>query len=373
MAGTRVTTGTSGPKKVGAYDVDVLLGKGGMGEVWRATHPKLARPVALKRLLTSKDADDNDNEALAERFLREGQAMAKLRHEGIPAVYDLFEHRGDLWLALEYVDGFTVQELLQAGPLAPDVACLIAVAVARALAAAHRQGILHRDIKPANVMVGNDGSVKLMDFGIAKVETQNTLTETGAVVGTPAYLAPEIVKGGSASEASDVYAVGALLYEMLAGKRVFAHANANNVWALVATGKFPRLGKVAPSLPWRLTLLVERALKTDPKRRPSSAAEFAALLARFLDDHGGPSDPTLRLTGWLVAVGKVPEATLQAMLPSTTTLYVVHEQLPLKPRLRPWRVAALSSMLLCVVLVAVVVFVPDAAARVAAVVAAALF
>lgn len=366
MAGTRVTTGSPGPKKVGAYDVEIMIGKGGMGEVFKATHPRLERPVALKRLLASKDDDEKENEALAERFLREGQAMARLRHESIPEIYDLFEHRGELWMALEYVDGFTVHELLKNGAIAPDVACLIAMAVARALAAAHRKGILHRDIKPANVMIGSDGTVKLMDFGIAKVEHQSQLTESGAVVGTPAYLAPEIVKGKGASEASDVYAVGALLYEMLAGKRLFAHANANNVWALVATGKFPRLGKVAPQLPWRLTLLVERALKTEPARRPHSAAELAALLARFLDDHGGPADPALRLTGWLVAVGKVPEETLQAMLPPTTTLYVVHEEIPLKPRLRPWRVAALSSMLLSVALFGVLVFAPDVVGRVIA-------
>ena len=351
MSSTRVL-GAVGPKKVGAYDVDVMLGKGGMGEVWKATHPRLLRPVALKRLLLAKaDVDDGeDNDALLERFVREGQAMAKLRHESIPAIYDLFEHRGDTWIALEYVDGFTVAELLKAGALAPDVACLIALGVARALAVAHRAGILHRDIKPANVMVSADGTVKLMDFGIAKDETQNTLTETGGVVGTPAYLAPEVVKGLGAAPHSDVYAAGCLLYEMLSGRRAFAHADPVNIWGLVATGRFPRLGKVAPQLPWRLTLLVERAMKTDPRRRPSSAAELAVLIARFLDDHGGPADPALRLTGYLVAVGKVPEETLQAMLPETTSLYIVHEEIPLRRRLVPWRVAALVSMLVTSVL-----------------------
>lgn len=368
MAGTRVTTGSPGPKKVGAYDVDVLIGKGGMGEVFRATHPRLARPVALKRLLSSKkdesEGDDAEHVSLAERFLREGQAMARLRHESIPTVYDLFEHRGDLWLALEYVDGFTVQELLKAGALPPDVACLIAIGVARALAVAHRNGILHRDIKPANVMVANDGIVKLMDFGIARLDDKPQLTESGAVVGTPVYVAPEVVKGQGASEASDVYAVGALLYEMLCGQKVFAHANSTNVWALVATGKFPRLSKLAPQLPWRLSLLVQRTLKTEPKRRPASAAEFASLLERFLDDYGGPDDPALRLTGWLVAVGKVPEETLTAMLPVTTSLYVVNEEIPLKRRFVPWRVAALLSMLVTAGLIGVVVAFTDVIPRI---------
>ncbi|MDP2345447.1 MAG: serine/threonine-protein kinase [Deltaproteobacteria bacterium] len=358
MSATRVL-GVSGPKKVGGYDVDVMLGKGGMGEVWKAHHPRLGRPIALKRLLLSKDGDDDDNAALLERFVREGQAMAKLRHESIPAIYDLFDHRGDTWIALEYVDGFTVQELLKAGPLAPDVACLIALGVVRALAVAHRAGILHRDIKPANVMVSSDGIVKLMDFGIAKDEAQNTMTETGSVVGTPAYLAPEVIKGLGSSPQSDVYAAGCLLYEMLAGRRAFAHADPASIWGLIATGRYPRLGKVAPQLPWRLTLLVERTMKTDPKRRPSSAAELAALIARFLDDHGAPADSALRLTGYLVAVGKVPEETLQAMLPDTTALYIVHEEIPLKRRLVPWRVAALCSMLVTSVLLGILAFFPS--------------
>lgn len=358
-----MTTGRSGPKKVGAYEVDGLLGKGGMGEVWKATHPRLERPVALKRLLaqgTGRSARELKEDAdLVERFAREGRAMARLRHEGIPCVYDLLEHRGEQWMALEYVDGFNVEELLRGGSLPPDVAVLIGIGVARALAVAHRAGILHRDVKPANVMVNTAGVVKLMDFGIARDDRLPTLTETGGVVGTPPYLPPEVVKGEPPAACGDVYAVGCLLYEMLAGQRVFAHANAQSIWALVANGKFPRLGKLAPHLPWRLTLLVERALKTDPRRRPGSAAELAALLERFLDEYGGPDDPALRLTGWLVAVGKVPEETLTAMLPDTTSLYVVHEEIKLRRRLVPWRFAALTSMLVTVATIAALVFLTD--------------
>jgi hypothetical protein len=150
---------------------------------------------------------------------------------------------------------------------------------------------------------------------------------------------------------------------MLSGQRLFAHANSENVWALVATGQFTRLSQVAPQLPWRLSLLVQRALKLEAKRRPSSAAELSALLERFLNEHGGPDDPALRLTEWLVAVGKVPEETLTAMLPNSTEVYVIHEELPLRRRAVPWRVAALVSMLVTSVLLAGTVFFTDAGAR----------
>ncbi|HEY4222487.1 MAG TPA: serine/threonine-protein kinase, partial [Myxococcota bacterium] len=273
------------PKSVGPYDIGDVLGKGGMGEVFRARHQTLDRQAALKRLVLPPDLNAADAEMWRERFLREGKALAKINHESIVAVFDLIEQRGDLWLALELVDGFDVSDLVRAGALPIDIACMIGLGVARALEAAHRGGVVHRDVKPQNIIVSKLGVVKLMDFGVARDESLDTLTKTGGVVGTPSYLAPEVLKGQPASHKSDVYALGAVLYELLSGRRLFAHATPETIWGLVATGKWPRLGKVAPTIPWKLTLLVERCLKLDPKRRPASASEVKQQLESFLANH----------------------------------------------------------------------------------------
>jgi serine/threonine-protein kinase len=337
------------PKTVGPFEVGDVLGKGGMGEVYRGRHTLLDRAVALKRLIPpdASDRRDQDTEEQAEiwreRFIREGKSLAKMQHENIVAVHDLFEHRKELWLALELVDGFALNDLTRGGAVPVDIACIVALGVVRALEVAHRNHVVHRDIKPQNIMLSKGGVVKLMDFGIARDEKLDTLTKTGSVVGTPSYMAPEIVKGKPADERSDVYAVGAVLYELLSGRRLMAHATPESVFALVATGKFPRLGKVAPQLPWRLVLLVERCLKLDPKRRFQSASELRNALEIFLADHGGPEDHVGRLVGWLVAVGKLNEAEGLTVV-EDTSLFI--EVVPLKARTPPWRMAALVSTLL---------------------------
>ncbi len=336
------------PKAVGPYEIGEVLGKGGMGEVYRARHDTLDRPAALKKLVLPLDVTDADREMWRERFLREGKALAKIQHEGIVAVYDLLEHRGDLWLAMELVDGFGVAELTKGGAVPVDIAAMIGLGVARALEAAHRAGVVHRDVKPQNVIVSRTGSVKLMDFGVARDESLDTLTKTGGVVGTPSYMAPELLKGQAASARSDVYAVGAILYELLSGRRLFAHATPESIWGLVATGKWPRLGKVAPHVPWRLTLLVERCLKLDPKRRPPSASDLRQALEMFLSTHGAPADESGRLVSWLCAVGKIVEAEALTIV-EDTSLFV--EVVPLKRRGHFWRTAALVSVFISVTLV----------------------
>ncbi len=329
------------PKNIGPYELGDVLGKGGMGEVFRAKHTLLDRSSALKRLVVDTD-DPAQVEVWRERFLREGRAVAKLQHEHIVAVYDLIEYRSDLWLVMELVDGFGLDELTKAGALPIDVACMVALGVARALEVAHRAGIVHRDVKPGNVIVSRSGTVKLMDFGIAKDENLDSLTKTGGVVGTPSYMAPELVKGQPASPRSDIYAVGALLYELLSGRRLFAHATPESIWNMVSSGKFPRLGKVAPNIPWRLTLLVERCLKVDPKRRPPSCAELRQQLELFLTDWGAPADENGRLVSWLCATGKVGEAFALTVVADTSLLV---EVVPLRRRAQPWRAAALVFVL----------------------------
>ena len=261
------------------------------------------------------------------------------------AVHDLIDTEAELWLAMELVDGFDVSELVRGGGVPVDIACMIGLGVVRALEAAHRAGIVHRDVKPQNVIVSRAGVVKLMDFGVARDESLDTLTKTGGVVGTPSYLAPELLKGQPSSPRSDLYAVGALMYELLSGKRVFAHATPETIWGLVATGKFPRLGKLAPHVPWRLTLLVERCLKTDPKRRLASASELKQVLEHFLSSNSAPADEGARLVSWLCAIGKIVEAEALTIV-GNTSLFI--EVVPLKPRSQPWRRAALAMLVLTV-------------------------
>ena len=347
------------PRSVAGYELDDVLGRGGMGEVVRARHTLLARPAALKRLIAPVGVGDAERESWMERFRREGQSLAKLRHENIVAIYDLFDHRKELWMALELVDGLCLAEVTQE-PLPADVACLIALGAARALDVAHRAGIIHRDIKPANIMVSRQGVVKLMDFGVARDESLPALTETGAVVGTPHYLAPEIIKGSIADERCDIYALGATLYEMLAGQRLFAHAGPDNVWVLIARGKFPRLGKVAPHVPWRLTLLVERCLKTEPARRPQTAGELADALERIVLDAGLSTRSEPRLIGWLVSRGRISEGEALAALPPTELF--AFEDHALKLRAPPWRRAAMAGWGLAAVAVLGFAFHPPAAA-----------
>ncbi len=287
------------PKKVRAYDLEDLIGMGGMGQVFRATHELLDHKVALKRFAPARD--DMDTPENRERFLREGKALATLHHQGIVGVHDLFEVRGQYWMVLDFVDGFTLERVLDKGPLPIDVACIVGLALAEALEHAHFHGILHRDIKASNVMISRDGVVKLMDFGIARDEKLDQVTRTGALVGTPMYLAPEIVKGKTASEESDIYALGALLYFAVSGRKLFAHATPENLFPLIAAGKFPGLAKVTRGLPRHLRHTIERCLHTKPEKRFGSVSELKRELEILLAEERVWVNHRERLVAYLSA------------------------------------------------------------------------
>ncbi len=292
------------PKTIGPYAVVRALGKGGMGEVVLARHDLLERLVAIKRLAPR---EDTKLEEMEERFLREGRALATLHHQNIVGVHDLFVRRGTHYMVLEYVDGENVAQLLKKGVLPVDVAAIVATKVADALECAHRRGIVHRDIKGANVMVSHSGDVKLMDFGIARDEALDQVTSTGVVVGTPMYVAPEVIKGGDADPRSDIYALGALLYHALSGRRLFEHANSDNLYALIASGRFPKLSRVAPHVPWRLRRIVDRCLSKKPEKRFETAGELRAALELFLASANVWSNHEERLVGFLKARGHLTE------------------------------------------------------------------
>jgi eukaryotic-like serine/threonine-protein kinase len=198
----------------GRYELGREIGRGGMGAVWLGRDTVLGRVVALKRVGLMPGAESPD----LQRAEREARLAARLNHPHVVAVFDLVEDGGETWLVMEYVEGATLSALVQRdGPLALDDAALLLRQAADALAAAHAAGIVHRDVKPSNMLVSPAAQVKLTDFGIARAQADATLTRTGLVTGSPAYLAPEVASGGTATPASDVWSWGATLFHALAG------------------------------------------------------------------------------------------------------------------------------------------------------------
>ena len=235
--------------RLGPYEVLSALGAGGMGEVYRARDATLKRDVALKIL---PDGFALDQERLA-RFKREAQVLASLNHLNIAAIYGFEESNGLQALVLELVEGPTLADRIGLGPIPVNEAIPIARQIAEALEAAHEQGIVHRDLKPANVKLRPDGTVKVLDFGLAKslepavgrsgdaaaspTITSPAMTAMGIILGTAAYMSPEQAKGQPADKRSDVWAFGALLYEMLSGQRAFKGDDVSDTLALVLKGE----------------------------------------------------------------------------------------------------------------------------------------
>ncbi|NPC99128.1 serine/threonine-protein kinase, partial [Nocardioides sp. zg-DK7169] len=246
----------------GRYSLVREIGRGGMGAVWLGRDEVLGREVALKRIGPAAGHDDPD--VSLERAGREARLAARLNHPHVVAVFDLLREGEDQWLVMEHVAGSTLADLVRsAGSLSPDQAATLLSQAADALAAAHEAGIVHRDVKPSNILVTPDGEVKLTDFGIARGGTDLTLTRTGLVTGSPAYLAPEVASGQPASEASDVWSLGATLFHALAGHPPY-DVGENLLGALyrIVHEEPPRV-----SDPGWLGPLLHATMATDPARR----------------------------------------------------------------------------------------------------------
>ncbi|WP_445527471.1 serine/threonine-protein kinase [Streptomyces cyslabdanicus] len=269
--------GAFGVWLAGRYQLEELLGRGGMGEVWRARDQLLGRPVAVKLLL----AGGVDPTAAA-RFHQEAQTTARLSHPNVVAVYDFGQADGRLYLVMEMVQGHSLAERLASGrPLTPHEVAAIGSQTASGLATAHRQGIIHRDIKPANLLLVPDGTVKVVDFGIARLadDTAAALTSAGMIVGTVSYLAPERALGKDAGPASDMYALGCVLYELLAGHPPFrADTPTALLYQHVQESPLPP-HSVGAELPAELEQLVLSLLAKEPENRPDAEAVADCLSA----------------------------------------------------------------------------------------------
>ncbi|MEM6930317.1 MAG: serine/threonine-protein kinase, partial [Myxococcota bacterium] len=294
-------------RRIGLYDIEDKIASGGMGEVLLGYHQLLGRACALKRLVPPDDAEDDLIVELEERFQREGKVLAQLSHQAICGVYDLFTWRGTTYLALEYIDGYDLRDLLKNGPLPIDVALIVGCQTADALQHAHMHGIIHRDVKPANIMISRSGEVKLMDFGIARGDELEVLTRTGMLVGTPTYMAPEVLRGEEAGVAADTYSLAATLYRCLAGEPMFPKGQQPEViYRSILEGKIPQLRSVNPNVPRSLSSVIHKGLATDQTRRFKSAGEFRNALqdelARF-----GTVAMAERLVQFLYADGHLTE------------------------------------------------------------------
>ena len=279
--GVTLTSGT----RLGDYEVKSLLGSGGMGEVYRARDSRLGRDVAIKVLPFLLSAD---SERLR-RFEQEARAAAALNHPNILAVFQMGTYEGAPYMVSELLEGTTLREQTQRGRLSVRKAIDYAVQIARGLAAAHEKGIVHRDLKPENLFVTKDGRMKILDFGLAKLTQPQSSpehsaptvaegTEAGVVMGTVGYMSPEQVRGQSADHRADIFAFGAILYEMLAGKRAFQKPTSPETMTAILNEDPPGISQVTTNIPPALQRVVHRCLEKNPEQRFQSASDLAFAL-----------------------------------------------------------------------------------------------
>ena len=267
------------PEKVGPYRVLQRLGAGGMGEVYQAEDERLGRSVALKRVRA-----DDDSLKHVERFRHEARVLAGLNDPAIVQIYDLIEDDGSIWIVMELACGRPLDQILREGPLTPGRTVVIAEKIARALAVAHDAGIVHRDLKPGNVVVEmrEDGDrVKVLDFGLAKnldPDVDPNISQLGQVVGTPTAMSPEQATGALVDHRSDLFSLGAMMYQMLTGFRAFDGGERNQILSRVVHHHPLSVERLVPSVPSELSALVSSLLEKKPEKRPPGAARVAEQL-----------------------------------------------------------------------------------------------
>jgi serine/threonine-protein kinase len=275
------------------------IGAGGMAVVYKAVQEPLGRIVAVKALKSSVAVESQ----FAKRFEREAMFLGSLQHENLLHVHDFIKYGGTMFIVMEYVEGIDLYDLVEKVPQLPvDVAAIIALQVARALDYVHFRGIIHRDIKPANVMISTRGEVKLMDFGIARDESLQDLTETGTGVGTPSYMSPEQILGDKLDPRSDLFSLGIVTYQMVAGRKPFLEDDTRSVMQKIRLDRYTAARRLNPAVPRTFERILARAMEKLPADRfPSAQAmihaiedflhgrvtiNYAARIVTFLEEHG---------------------------------------------------------------------------------------
>ncbi len=305
--------------KVGTYDIVAMLGAGGMGEVYRARDARLSRDVAIKLISPRYEADQEG----LRRFEQEARALAALNHPNLLAIYDIGSHDGTAFIVSELLEGETLRTRLMQGPIPRHRALEYATQIVRALVAAHEKGIVHRDLKPDNVFLTKDGQVKLLDFGLAKLvhhavaagdshaEGLTITVDSGAALGTPGYMSPEQLRAQTVDYRSDIFSFGAMLYEMLCGRRPFRGATQADVVSATLSTEPEELCEINPAIPQTTALIVRHCLEKRPEDRFQSARDLLFDLGSLATTSGSGNaaaqqaaelrQPRLRWLWWALA------------------------------------------------------------------------
>ena len=277
------------PVSIGRFLIEGALGRGAMGSIYRAHDPDIDRPVAIK-LIRADLLESADRADFIARFRREAQAAGRCTHPNIVAIYDFALHQGNPYLAMEFVNGVTLAQARPSdGRFSPEDAIFVILQVLAALQAAHAAGIVHRDIKPGNIMLVEGTQVKVADFGIARINSSN-LTQHDAVIGTPSYMSPEHCSGQPVDNRSDLFSVGVVLFEMLAGYKPFKGAHSIEVWQKIVLEPAPDLRTLVPEAGDALCAVVARSLAKSPAERYVSASEMAKAVKAAAASSGASYD-----------------------------------------------------------------------------------
>jgi serine/threonine-protein kinase len=327
-------------QRIGRYEIEAELGRGAMGVVLRALDPAIGRTVAIKTIRLAELADPAERQRLRDRLLHEARSAGVLSHPGIVTIYDVSEQDELAYIAMEFVDGPTLEQAL-ARPEPPDPETIFRVLreTAAALDYAHERQIVHRDIKPANVMIHADGTVKITDFGVAKIAASQLATQAGMVIGTPCYMSPEQALGKPVDGRSDQFSLTVIAFELLTGEKPFDAEQTASLVYKIAHEEAPSAVALNPTLGWQVDVVLKRALSKGPAERFPTCTDFAAALESACKSsrgwkplaRGGSQDlPTVAIE---VAEPKAPA------------------QPPPEPaRRRPWLVGLLAALVLLAVL-----------------------
>jgi serine/threonine protein kinase len=289
-------------ESLGGYVLRGELGRGAMGIVWRAYDPKLDREVAIKEAVIPATADERMRKELGERFVREGRAAARLNHPGIVTIHAADVYDGRPAIVMELIDGTTLTDRIRGHRMYADQVAEVLGHLVDAIGYAHRCGIVHRDIKPDNVFVTHDRRVKLADFGIARLAEEATLTQAGTVMGTPGYMSPEQVVGQVADARSDLFSIGVIAYEMLAGRNPFGSSEGMEPTAVMYKIVHEHAQPLTPSeVPPYLAAIIGKAMSKDPALRYQAAEEMLADLRSQRVPEPGTQDMALQPTQVMMA------------------------------------------------------------------------